>query len=740
MTKIRLSREDGRVAVFSLVDEGSAGFIAEEAALHLSEITGLPHAAPARVQSLAEVSRPALILEIDAGLGREAFECAEEAGWVRVRGGDRKGMYYGLMALFESLGCRWCAPGGDGTVVPRMNPAEVEAGWRATGRPSLRWRGLHICGTGLTREGQRMPHFDYETALWMIRNRLNFKPIHNEQYDEVFPLLDGLMLSPLAFGHSYARWMAPAEAGRHPEFFALVAGTRQPKGQLCLSNEALREEIVRRIVAYMDAHPGLPVVSLAPNDGYKWCQCHACQAMDSAADSERGELNRRHHLFTADIARRVRALRPGRGVSSISYSNYLDPADDAPREEALVISMCITRAQNRAADDAASPSNRECMTRLGRWLDKAGEVFWSGYFLSYGGTFPRPYEDQLVRTIRALAERGVAGMKTEVVPGRYDTWRSAEFYMYLVARAMYDARLDPEALRADFCRRYYGAAGPHCEAYHRLNSARVAAYAGELKDIDATVLPNLYNDADVRQLLAEMAQAERAAAAEPPVVRQRLTPLVRQAREIADSRREAVLSLQEAGPLSARRLKRPPAYADFDNFAWTSQRMRFNRLPYSQPSRFAVAWTDDALWLLFRLGEPDVRAAALDIRRTPDAHVWGASNVDCFISPAPSTGVYFQVAANIRGDVYGARCRGREWNALWPMALYASVRLLADRWELILGVPFADMEQPRPRPGERIRLSVNRGQMCQSPSVLGGWPDGGRWHKVDAFGEVALLP
>jgi hypothetical protein len=735
---LRLTGTDGRVAVHALAPEGAAGFIADEAALHLRELTGLPHAPPARAAGLAGLPRPALTLEIDPALGREAFECAEQEGLLRVRGGDPRGLYYGLMAFFESLGFRWCAPGEDGTVAPRMTPVLVERGWRAAGRPSLPWRGLHICGTGLTRDGARMAHFDHDTALWMVRNRLNFKPIHNEQYDEVFPLLDGLMLTPLAFGHSYSRWVPKELFAEHPDFFAQVAGRRAPGGQLCLSSESLREELVRRIVAFMDAHPALPVVSLAPNDGYKWCQCHACAAMDSPADSEAGELNRRHHLFTAEIARRVGALRPGRRISSISYSNYLEPAADAPRAETLAISLCITRAQNRPVDDAASASNRAYLDRTERWLAKAGEVFWSGYFLSYGGTFPRPYEQPLVSTLRALAARGVAGMKTEVVPGRYDTWRSAEFYMYLVARAMYDAQLDPEALREDFCRRYYGAAAPHCLACHRLNSARVAAYPGELKDIDATLLPELYRDADVQELLREMESAERAAAAGPPVIRRRLDPLLRQAREIADSRREAVLSLREAAPPAAPRLARAPAFEDFDRFTWTSQRIRFNRLPYPQPSRFAVAWTDDTLWLLFRLGEPDVQAAASGGPQTPDAHVWGASNVDCFISPAPETGVYFQVAANIRGAVYSARCRGREWNALWPMSPRATVRRLADRWELILGISFAEMECPAPRAGTRIRLAANRGQMCQSPSVLGGWPDGGRWHKVETLGEATL--
>jgi len=577
---VRLTGKDGRVAVATTEAAGAGGFIAREAALHLEELTGLPHEPPRRVSSADEARAAALLLQVDPALGREVFDCAEKDGRVRIRGGDARGMYYGLMAFFESLGFRWYAPGEDGTVTPRPDVVAVPQGWRARGRPALPWRGLHICGTGQTREGRHMPHFDHDTALWMVRNRMNFKPIHNEQYDEVFPLLNDLMLTPLAFGHSYSRWIPRAEFAAHPEYFALVAGRRLAEGQLCVSNPALQDELVRRIVAYADAHPNLPVISLAPNDGYKWCRCPACAAMDSPEDSARDELHRRHHHFTAEIARRVRELRPGRFVSSISYSNYLDPAPDAPHEPGLAISMCITRAQNRPLDDGASPSNRLCLERLERWLDKAGAVFWSAYFLSYGGTFPRPYEGQTVRTFRELARRGVAGMKSEVTPGRYDRWRSAEFFMYLVARAMYDTDLDPESLRADFCRRYYGAAAPHCEAYLRMNSLCVERYAGELKDVDATTLPDLYTDTEVQALLAHMDRARDMAEREGGSAPRRVAPLLAQAREIADSRREVVLSRAEAAPLQARRLLHPPAFGDFDRLDWTPQRRRSNRLLY----------------------------------------------------------------------------------------------------------------------------------------------------------------
>ena len=728
--------QDGRVSVYALSDELGEGFVADEVALHLSELTGVRHERPRRVGGVSEAEAPCLALEVSPELGREAHDCRVEDGRVRIRGGDARGVYYGALALFEALGFRWYAPGEDGTVTPPASAAEVPDDWRSAGTPSLDWRGYHICGTGFTREGEPIGHFDHETALWMARNRMNFKPIHNDEYDEVTPLLREVGLSPLAFGHSYSGWMPNEEFEAHPELFAEIAGKRRPGGQPCLSNPETLRRFVERIVAFMDAHPDLPIVSIAPNDGYKFCQCAGCAAMDSAEDREKAEVNRRNHVFSARVAAEVRKLRPDRQVSTLSYCNYLEPSDDVPPEANLAVSMCITRAQTRALDDPESPSNRTFRERLDRWLAKTGGVFWSAYYLSYGGTFPRPYEGQIARTIRYLVKRGVRGLKSEVTPGRYDRWQSAVFYLYLVARLAYDAGTEPDALLQDFCERYYGPAAEPCIESHRLHSAVVERFDGEMRYVEAPLLPTLYTDDEIERLNALGGEAARAVEGADPAFGRRLEPLLRQAGELARSRGEVLRAEAESAPLACPHWAEGPTFEDFDDLVWTEQRMRPNLLPYPEPSRFATAWTDEALWVCFRLGEPDV-AASVEADKVREG-AWGRSLVDCFFCPDPASGFYYQVVVNVVGGTYVARCRGREWNAGYTMDLSPQVRHLARRWELILRLPFTSLEAGTPAPGGRWRLAVNRGQQCRSPRVLGGWPMGGSWHRVDTMGELVF--
>ncbi|MBI4027775.1 MAG: DUF4838 domain-containing protein [Verrucomicrobia bacterium] len=736
-TKLALNGEDGKIRVYSLCAVAAKGFIAEEAALHLREITGKKHATPVLITDRRQAQAPAILLELDPALGREAFSAGCGAGLVHVRGGDERGLYYGVMAFFESLGCRWYAPGNLGAVIPRLKEVRVPADWSAAGKPSLPWRGLHICYSGKKKDGTPLAHYDHETLLWMTRNRMNFKFVHVAEYDHVTPLLTELLLMPLAFGHSYSEWVPPSDYARHPDFFPLVAGQRLKEGQRCLSNPDLRRTLVERMVAYVDQHPQLPIISLAPNDGYAWCQCPACAAMDSETDRQRNELVRRNHLFTQQITRAVCAQRPRAVISTIAYSTYLEPSNDVPREENLAVLVCTSGAVNHALTNPRSPSAKLYRGRLDRWLAKAGQVFWYEYFLSYGGSFPRPYERQMVATIRFLVKKGVVGYQSEVTPGQFAPWQSSIFFMYLLARATYDAELDPETLRAEFCDKFHGPAGPACARYYRINQEAMQRFPGDLSAVYAQTIPQLYTDTDVAALQQAMAEAGQSLPNGKNAFRERLALLQKQADEIALTRREILKAQEEALPIQAMHLDHKPDFKDFDKLAWKQQRQTSNILPYPRPNHFSAAWTDAAIWVCFRLGEPDIPMALKSAGQQEGAGFHG-SNVDCFFSPKPETGYYYQLASNIHGRYYSARCRGREFNAGYDLKPDIRIRHLDQRWELLLGLSFEKLEAHKPAVGDHWKLACNREQNSGTPGVLGGWPKGGAWHSLETMGEIVF--
>ncbi|MCC7518998.1 MAG: DUF4838 domain-containing protein [Verrucomicrobiae bacterium] len=734
---LRLTDAEGLVRVFSLDESATRGFLAEEVALHLRELTGRAHPGPKRITACAAAKVPALLLEHDPALGPEAYAAEVRDGLVRIRGGDTRGLYYGVMAFFEALGGRWYAPGAFGTEVPRLKEVALPANWRAEGKPFLPWRGYHICGTGRDRDGTPKDHFDHETLLWMARNRMNFKPIHVSQYDDVAPRLREYLIEPLAFGHSYSNWIPASDYEKHPDFFPLVDGKRLREGQRCLSNPELQRTVVERIVAYADRRPDLRILSLAPNDGYRWCQCLECATMDSPEDRAKGELHRRNHLFAEKIIRAVRKQRPGVVISTISYSNYTEPGADVPPEKGLALSMCVTGAVNRGLDDPKSAWAALYRGRIARWRAKAGPIFWSEYLLSYGGAFPRPCEETILRTIRELKRQGVEGFKSEVVPGNFDVWRSASFLMYVVARGLYDETANADTLLDDFCRNFYGPAAEPARRTLLAHREAMRRFPDDLPMLAAQEVPRIWTADDLARVGRATADATKAVAQAPAVFRERVGVLQRQATELARTRREVERAATESRDVRAARLGPAPDFADFAPLPWTEQRQRFNWLPYDPPSRFAAGWNETALWLCFRLGEPDL-SKAFDFARVRKGDAFHVSAVDTFYCPKPESGVYYQFAVSITGEKYMARCVGRQQDSGWNLKPVVRIRPHDSGWDLLVGLPYAGLETTTPSPGDRWKLSLNRAQSSGAPAVMGGWPTGGVWHKIEKMGGLVF--
>ena len=704
-------------------------FIVKELNLHFLKLTGKK---PLIVKK-GEIDKPVstLLLDIKREMPDDSYEVAVKGNNLCISGGNTRGLYYGVIAFLEHLGCRWYAPGEIGEVIPKITRIEVADNFCVKGSPSVPWRGLHICGYGVTRDGARKGHWDYETALWMIRNKMNFKPIHNSEYEDVNPLLQKILLKPLAFGHSYSKWFPQEEFAKHPEYFAMVNGKRLQNGQLCLSNSDMRKELARRIVEYAEKHPDLPVISLAPNDGYRWCECPDCIKLDTPEDREKGEINQRTHWFNVEIARELKKTNPDITISGIAYCNYLEPGSNIAKTDNFVVVICETKAQNYSLNNDKSPSNNIIRKRFLRWRETAGKVVWSSYYLSYGGTFPRPYGVQLAKTIRFLAENKLYGFKSEVVPGNNDRWRSAIYYIYLFSRLLYDSKSDPDKVLDDFCQKFYGPAAESCRKYYLINREAVAGYEKELPSIGFSVLPELYSDDYIGSLESAVLTAEKAVG-DDNVYSKRVALLRKQLDEIKSSREAMKECIVESKPLIVKNVSSDPGWDIMRNLEWTNMRQRSNCLQFAPPSYFAVRRGEKKLWLFFRLGEKDM--SFLSRNKATANGGFSGSNIDLFFSPEPESEIYYQLAVNYAGKYYSAKCKGRMWDSSYDLKPQIKVRCLNDRWEMILGIDYSLLNTAKPAKGKSWHVAFNRGQICDSPRILGGWPKSGVWHNIKNMG------
>lgn len=117
-------------------------------------------------------------------------------------------------------------------------------------------------------------------------------------------------------GHTWER-AVPAELfAEHPEYFALISGSRlKPEGgaQYCLSNADVQERIYRDLVSHLER--GFDSVDLGQPDGFRECQCEKCDALYGTGK----DWSEKIWIFNREVAERVAKSHPGGQITMMSY-------------------------------------------------------------------------------------------------------------------------------------------------------------------------------------------------------------------------------------------------------------------------------------------------------------------------------------------------------------------------------------------------------------------------------------
>jgi len=117
-------------------------------------------------------------------------------------------------------------------------------------------------------------------------------------------------------GHTWER-AVPAELfAEHPEYFAMISGSRlkpEGNGQYCLSNADVQERIYRDLVSHLER--GFDSVDLGQPDGFRECQCEKCDALYGTGK----DWSEKIWIFNREVAERVEKSHPGGQVTMMSY-------------------------------------------------------------------------------------------------------------------------------------------------------------------------------------------------------------------------------------------------------------------------------------------------------------------------------------------------------------------------------------------------------------------------------------
>ncbi len=303
---------------------------------------------------------------------------------------------------------------------------------------------------------------NYVIADWMVKNKLNYLQTWMKYYDQADnDLLDFYRVRGITIesGHHNFSYLIPAEkyAASNPEFFAEINGQRiKPSShksalllseQLCTTNPALREELVKNLIEYGKKHPEVTNVGLVPNDGFGWCECKECSKFYDK--NRKGELySLAEHVYLAGeiyhdlvryVNRRLQEENCPLEVTFCAYINYCYPTAGMTLEKGMTVAMAnYWRCINHKIDDPECPVNSRYADDIINWakVKNGGKVVIYEYYMgvNFYISLPMIHTGKIFDEVAFYKKNNVDGVITQF---HLPHWSVYGINYYTMANAMY---------------------------------------------------------------------------------------------------------------------------------------------------------------------------------------------------------------------------------------------------------------------------------------------------------------
>jgi hypothetical protein len=327
-------------------------------------------------------------------------------------------------------------------------------------------------------------HLEHDRKFfpWMAARGLNafsyIRHAHDSRFkiDELLPLYREHGIASEYGGHVLQQLLPRDRFAAHPEFFPLDAdGKRNPRGNLCSSNEAAIALVREGAVRYLSENPECALLHIWGADvkAGAWCRCGEC--------SRHAPQHQYMKVVNAIAAALADSTGGGAPVAYLAYHDTIDPVADlkplanvwfewAPRE----------RCYSHAIDDDSCATNPHYLESLKRYLEifnGRGHVFeyYADAILFGGLGIATP--STIVCDLRAYRALGITSVSC-LTFGAY----SALAYpvnLETFARATQSPDFDPEATIAEVAAQRHPRCAPAmADAYRTI--ARASAFVVDL--------------------------------------------------------------------------------------------------------------------------------------------------------------------------------------------------------------------------------------------------------------------
>lgn len=440
--------QDGaaRAAIVVAADATQAErFAAEQLRMYLKEITGAdfttagdPVEAPVRILVGPGAARLAIANFSTDDLGPDGIAIRTFGDDLILAGGRPRGTLYAVFTFLEyELGCRWWAP--DATTLPKARTIRIDpTDYRYV--PPLEYREpFWTCA------------FDPD---WAVRNKCNGNT----------PALDasrGGKHIYEGFVHTFYPLIPPQTYfNDHPEWFSEINGKRTHEhAQLCLTNEAMRQELVRNLKARLRANPAATIASVSQNDWAGNCQCAACAAVEKEEESPAGLVLR----FVNAVATDIETEFPHVAISTLAYQYTRKPPRLTRPRPNVIVRLCSIECSFSLP--LAHERNAKFRDDIIGWSKICDRLYIWDYTTNFRHYFlPHPNLRVLGPNVKFFAEHSVKGIFEQ---GAYTSpgAEMAELRAWVLAKLLWDPRLDGSKAIDEFLRGYYGPAAEHIKAY-----------------------------------------------------------------------------------------------------------------------------------------------------------------------------------------------------------------------------------------------------------------------------------
>ena len=618
-----------------------------------------------------------------------------DGGGVRITG-DAEGLRLGVYAWCKALGIRWFSP-NESPLIPEK-PKAIPASFFGHHKPSFPYRGLHSCGCP--------DHFDPNIARWMSFNGFNRRldtlreaAVHHEEYARLGLVSDTTV-------HCYSLVLPPSKYfAEHPEYYPLIGGKRLAAGgELCLSNQEMRRAFADSLREWLEKAGDVSPVGICPNDGYGWCECDACRALDTEEDRKNGTVNGR----IADFVKFICAEFPDRTIGHYSYSNFADfykLIDPLPKN--LMLSFTAFHCQGHQFLDENCPRNDKFAKRTAELRAKGARFYIYDYYTYGWGFLPAPMWKIVARDFKAWRDAGVEGFLSEVSKTGSASWDSFWPSLLMAGEMMLDADADHDAIIDDWCQARYGRAAMAMREYFRVWERGLDGTNCFLKTPDE--FPLIFR-ADAE---APLAQAEK----DDPD-----NPFVKQARKQYDAWK-ANLELRNR-------------YATPGEVEVSSELRKIPVFLVDRPSQTVDAENDTETEMAVADGKVRLRLTAHETRMDSLKTASSVYDSDCFeifIADGEDPKRTYHFIADHSGRVRAADSKGSRWNWNWEHHAKVTPQKESDRWIIDFEMPLSDACVTDP---SQLRFTIIRNRHAGGKWQILGAPAGGAFFDTARYIRV----